>query len=131
MNAIKEVKYNDVGSAIEGLKRSVGSFTIDARAAFSTEIAGAIGTLVNALNSANGDISVVFDGIVNAAKQAFSAFGGVIGGWAENGKKIIEYLVDGIQKNLPKIQEKAGEIIKFLINGFLNSRKRKIGRAHV
>lgn len=129
MNAIKEVKYNDVGSAIEGLKRSVGSFTIDARAAFSSGIAGAIGTLVNTLNSADGDISVVFDGIVNAAKQAFSAFSGVIGGWVENGKKIIEYLVDGIQKNLPKIQEKAGEIIKFLVNGFLNSRKRMIETA--
>lgn len=129
MNAIKEVKYNDVGSAIEGLKRSVGSFTIDARAAFSTGIAGAIGTLVNALNSADGDISVVFDGVVNAAKQAFSAFSGVIGGWVENGKKIIEYLVDGIKSNMPKIQEKAGEIIKFLINGFLNSRKRMIETA--
>lgn len=129
MNTIKEVKYNDVGSAIEGLKRSVGSFTIDARAAFSTGIAGAIGTLVNALNSADGDISVIFDGVVNAAKQAFSAFSGVIGGWVENGKKIIEYLIDGIQKNLPKIQEKAGEIIKFLVNGFLNSRKRIIETA--
>lgn len=129
MNTIKEVKYNDVSSAIEGLKRSVGSFTIDARAAFSTGIAGAIGTLVNALNSADGDISVIFDGIVNAVKQAGSAFGGVIGGWVENGKKIIEYLVDGIQKNLPKIQEKAGEIIKFLINGFMNSRKRMIETA--
>ena len=129
MNAIKEVKYNDVGSAIEGLKRSVGSFTIDARAAFSTQIAGAIGTLVNALNSANGDISVVFDGIVNAAKQAFSAFGGIIGDLVENGKKIIGYLVDGIQNNLPKIQEKAGEIITFLINAFLNSRQRMIETA--
>ena len=124
MNAIKSVKYNDIGSAIEGLKRSVGSFTIDARAAFSTGIAGAIGTLVNALNSADGDISVVFDGVVNAAKQAFSAFGGIIGGWVENGKKIIEYLVDGIQKNFPKIQEKSGEIIKFLVKGFLNGRKK-------
>lgn len=129
MNAIKSVKYNDIGSAIEGLKRSVGSFTIDARAAFATGIAGAIGTLVNALNSADGDISVVFDGIVNAAKQAFSTFGEVIGGWVENGKKIIEHLVDGIQKNLPKIQEKAGEIIKFLINGFSNSRKKMIETA--
>lgn len=129
MNTIKEVKYNDVGSAIEGLKRSVGSFTIDARAAFATGIAGAIGTLVNALNSADGDISVVFDGIVNAAKQAFSAFGGLIGGWAENGKKVVEYLVNGIQENLPEIQEKAGEILKFLINGFLNSRKRMIETA--
>lgn len=126
MNAIKSVKYNDISSAIEGLKRSIGSFTIDAKAAFSSEIAGAIGTLVNALNSADGDISVIFDGIINAVKQASSAFGGVIGGWIENGKKIIEYLVDGIQKNLPKIQEKAGEIIKFLINGFLDSRKRMI-----
>ena len=126
MNAIKEVKYNDIGSAIEGLKRSVGSFTIDARAAFSTEIAGAIGTLVNALNSADGDISVVFDGIVNALKQAGSAFLEVASGWVENGKKVIEYLVDGIKKNMPEIQEKAGEIIKFLINGFLNGRKKMI-----
>lgn len=129
MNAIKSVKYNDISSAIEGLKRSIGSFTIDARAAFSSEISGAIGTLVNAINSADGDISVIFDGIINAAKQAFSAFSEVIGGWVENGKKIIEYLVDGIQKNLPKVQEKAGEIIKFLINGFLNSRKRMIETA--
>ncbi len=129
MDTIKQVKFNDIGSAIEGLKRSIGSFTIDAKAAFSTRIAGAISTLVNALNSADGDISVIFDGIINAVKQAGSTFGGVIGGWIENGKKIIEYLVDGIQKNLPKIQEKAGEIIKFLINGFLNSRKRMIETA--
>lgn len=124
MDSIKEVKYDDVSSAIEGLKRSVGSLTIDARAAFSSGIAGAIGTLVNALNSADGDISVIFEGIVNAVKQAGSAFGGVIGGWVENGKKIIEYLIDGIKNNLPAIQEKAGEIISFLVNGFVNSRKR-------
>lgn len=126
LDTIKEVKYNDIGSAIEGLKRSVGSFTIDAKSAFSGEIAGAIGTLVNALNSADGDISVVFDGIVNAAKQAFSAFGGLVGGWAENGKKIIEYLIDGIQKSMPEIQEKAGEIISFLVSGFLNGRKKML-----
>lgn len=127
MDTIKQ--DNDIGSAIEGLKRSIGSFTIDTKAAFSTGIVGAINTLVDALNSADGDISVIFYGIINAVKQASSAFGGVIGGWIENGKKIIEYLVDGIQKNLPKIQEKAGEIIKFLVNGFLNSRKRMIETA--
>lgn len=129
MNTIKEVKYDDMESAIEGLKRSVGSFTIDARAAFSSEIAGAIGTLVNALNSADGDISVIFDGIVNAAKQAFSAFSEVIGGWMENGRKIIDYLITGIQNNLPMIQEKAGEIINFLVNGCLNSRKKMLETA--
>ena len=126
LNTIKEVKYDDISSAIEGLKRSVGSFTIDAKAAFSGEIAGAIGTLVNALNSADGDISVVFDGIVNAAKQAFSAFGGLVGGWVENGKKIIEYLINGIQKSMPAIQEKAVELLEFLVNGFLNGKQRML-----
>ena len=126
MNAIKSVKYNDIGSAIEGLKRSIGSFTIDARAAFSSEIAGAIGTLVNAINSADGDISVIFDGAINALKQVGSAFAEIASGWVENGKKIIEYLISGIKENLPKVQEKAGEIIKFLVNGFLNSRKQMI-----
>ena len=126
INAIKQVKFNDIGSAVEGLKRSIGSFTIDARAAFSTKIAGAIGTLVNAINSADGDISVIFDGVINALKQVGSAFAEIASGWAENGKKIIEYLISGIKENLPKIQEKAGEIVKFLINGFLNSRKQMI-----
>ena len=126
MNAIKSVKYNDIGSAIEGLKRSIGSFTIDASAAFSTKIAGAIGTLVNAINSADGDISVIFDGAINALKQVGSAFAEIASGWVENGKKIIEYLISGIKENLPKVQEKAGEIIKFLVNGFLNSRKQMI-----
>ena len=129
MNTIKEVKFDNIESAIEGLKRSVGSFTIDAKAAFSSEIAGAIGTLVNAINSADGDISVIFDGIVNAGKQAFSAFSGVIGGWVENGRQVIDYLVNGIQENLPMIQEKAVEIINFLVNGFLDSRKKMLETA--
>ena len=99
INAIKQVKFNDIGSAVEGLKRSIGSFTIDARAAFSTKIAGAIGTLVNAINSADGDISVIFDGVINALKQVGSAFAEIASGWAENGKKIIEYLISGIKEN--------------------------------
>ena len=129
MNTIKDVKFDNIDSAIEGLKRAVGSFTIDARSAFSSEIAGAIGTLVNAINSADGDISVIFDGIVNAGKQVFSAFSGVIGGWVENGKKIIDFLVSGIQNNLPIIQEKAGEILQFLVTGFLNGKKRLVETA--
>ena len=124
LNTIKEVKYDDVGSAIEGLKRSIGSFTIDARSAFSTEIAESISTLVNALNSADGDINVVLDGIVNSLKQVGSAVGTVAKGWLENGKKAIEYLIQGIQKNLPVIQKKAVDILNFLVNGFLNARKR-------
>ncbi|MDE5583280.1 MAG: phage tail tape measure protein, partial [Ruminococcus sp.] len=64
MNAIKSVKYDDIGNALEGLRRTVGNLTIDAKADFSAGIAGAIGTLVNALNSANVDISVIFAGLV-------------------------------------------------------------------
>jgi len=129
LKSIKEVKYDDIGSAFEGLKRSIGSFTIDARSAFSANIADSIGTFVNALNSADGDISVVLDGVVNALKQASSAVGTVAKGWLENGKKVIEYLVQGIQKNLPVIQKKAVDILKFLVNGFLNARKRMLEAA--
>mgnify|MGYP001152206176 CR=1 FL=1 len=129
LNSIKKIKYDDIGSALEGLKRSVGSFTIDARSAFSTDIADSIGTLVNALNSADGDISVVLDGVVNALKQAGSAVGTVAKGWIENGRKVIEYLVQGIQENLPEIQKKAVDILKFLVDGFLNARKRMLEAA--
>lgn len=129
LNSIEEIKYDDIGSALEGLKRSVGSFTIDARSAFSADIADSIGTLVNALNSADGDISVVLDGVVNALKQAGSAVGTVAKGWIENGRKVIEYLVQGIQENLPEIQKKAVDILKFLVDGFLNARKRMLEAA--
>ena len=121
LDKIKEVKYDNVGSAIEGLKRAIGSFTIDARSAFSADIANSISSLVKVINSADGDINVILDGVINSLKKIGLAFGTVLKSWFETGKKIIEYLIDGIQENIPKLIEKIPQILQLFINGFLNA----------
>ena len=121
LDKIKEVKYDNVGSAIEGLKRAIGSFTIDARSVFSADIADSISSLVKVINSADGNINVILDGVINSLKQIGSAFGTVLKSWFETGKKVIEYLIDGIQENIPKLIEKIPQILQLFINGFLNA----------
>ncbi|WP_295219933.1 phage tail tape measure protein, partial [Ruminococcus sp.] len=117
LGQINEVKYDDVGSAMEGLKRTIGKATIDIRSNLSGGLADAIGGFVNVLNNADGDPGKIFDGIVEAGKTALDAIAPVIEGWVEKGKEIIEKIVTGIQENLPTIKEKAKDILQMLIEG--------------
>lgn len=120
LGQINEVKYDDVGSAMEGLKRTIGSATLDIRSNLSSGLADAIGGFVNTLKTADGDTGKIFDGLVEAGKTALSTIQPVIEGWVDTGKEILVKLVEGIQENLPLIQEKAIEILQFLINGMVS-----------
>ncbi len=133
LGKINEVKYDDVGSAIEGLKRTFGKATIDVRSTLSSGLADAIGGLVNTINSADGDVGKIFDGIVNAAKTALSSISPVLAGWKDKGKELIGKLISGIVENLPKIKGKAVDIVIMLADsisqntsGFLDAAKSMI-----
>ena len=133
LGKINEVKYDDVGSAIEGLKRTFGKATIDVRSTLSSGLADAIGGLVNTINSADGDVGKIFDGIVDAAKTALSSISPVLAGWKDKGKELIGKLISGIVENLPKIKGKAVDIVIMLADsisqntsGFLDAAKSMI-----
>lgn len=117
LGQINEAKYDDVGSAVEGLKRTIGKATIDIRSDLSGGLTDAISGFVNVLNSADGDAGKIFDGLVEAAKTALSAVAPVIENWIDKGKEIIEKIVSGIQENLPVIKQKAQDILQMLIKG--------------
>lgn len=133
LGKINEVKYDDVGSAIEGLKRTFGKATIDVRSTLSSGLADAIGGLVNTINSADGDVGKIFDGIVDAAKAALRNISPVLAGWKDKGKELIGKLISGIVENLPKIKGKAVDIVIMLADsisqntsGFLDAAKSMI-----
>lgn len=133
LGKINEVKYDDVGSAIEGLKRTFGKATIDVRSTLSSGLADAIGGLVNTINSADGDVGKIFDGIVDAAKTALGSVSPVLAGWKDKGKELIGKLISGIVENLPKIKGKAVDIVIMLADsisqntsGFLDAAKSMI-----
>ena len=133
LGKINEVKYDDVGSAIEGLKRTFGKATIDVRSTLSSGLADAIGGLVNTINSADGDVGKIFDGIVDAAKTALGSISPVLAGWKDKGKELIGKLISGIVENLPKIKGKAVDIVIMLADsisqntsGFLDAAKSMI-----
>ena len=120
LGQINEVKYDDVGSAVEGLKRTIGKATIDIRSNLSGGLADAIGGFVTTLQTADGDPGKIFDGLVEAGKTALDAVAPVLEGWIENGKTIIDKIVTGIQENLPIIKEKAQEILQMLLDGVVS-----------
>lgn len=126
LGQINEVKYNDIGSAVEGLKRAVGSFSIDVKSELAGGIAGALGGLVTAINSFDGDYSKLVQGIVQAGKDMISAFSPLISGFKEKAVLIISAIGDGIKEKMPFITEKAGDIVKDLALGFLESRQKLI-----
>ena len=120
LGQINEVKYDDIGSAMEGLKRTIGAATLDIRSNLSSGLADAVGGFVNVLRSADGDAGKVFDGLVEAGKTALAAIEPVLQNWIAKGKDIIDKIVTGIQNNMPLIQEKAKEILQALINGMMD-----------
>ena len=120
LGQINEVKYDDISSAMEGLKRTIGAATLDIRSNLSAGLADAVGGFVNVLKSADGDAGKVFDGLVEAGKTALAAIEPVIQNWITKGKDIIDKIVTGIQDNMPLIQEKAKEILQALINGMMD-----------
>lgn len=119
LGQINEVKYNDIGSAMEGLKRSVGNLTIDMKSELAGGIAGALGGLVNTINSFDGDYSKLIKGVVQAGKDMISAFAPLISNFKEKATLIVSAISDGIQEKMPIIVEKVPEILSKLVSGFI------------
>lgn len=124
LGQINEVKYNDIGSAMEGLKRSFGNLTIDMKSELAEGIAGALGGLVNTINSFDGDYSVLVRGIVQAGKDMISAFAPLISNFKEKAVLIVSTINDGIQEKMPIIVEKVPEILSKLVNGFISGKQK-------
>lgn len=120
LGQINEVKYDDIGSAVEGLKRTIGNATLDIRSNLSAGLADAVGGFVNVLKNADGDAGKIFDGLVEAGKTALSAIEPVLQNWISKGKEMLEKIVTGIQENLPLIKEKAKDILQMLIDGVVS-----------
>ena len=120
LGQINEVKYDDIGSAMEGLKRTIGKATIDIRSNLSAGLADAIGGFVTTLQTADGDADKIFDGLVEAGKTALSAIEPVLQNWISKGKEMLEKIVTSIQENLPLIKEKAKDILQMLIDGVVS-----------
>lgn len=124
LGQINEVKYNDIGSAMEGLKRSVGNLTIDMKSELAGGIAGALGGLVNTINSFDGDYSKLIKGVVQAGKDMISAFAPLISNFKEKAILIVSAISDGIQEKMPIIVEKVPEILSKLVSGFISGKQK-------
>ena len=124
LGQINEVKYNDIGSAMEGLKRSVGNLTIDMKSELAGGIAGALGGLVNTINSFDGDYSKLIKGVVQAGKDMISAFAPLISNFKEKATLIVSAISDGIQEKMPIIVEKVPEILSKLVSGFISGKQK-------
>ncbi|MCC8070024.1 MAG: phage tail tape measure protein, partial [Ruminococcus sp.] len=124
LGQINEVKYNDIGSAMEGLKRSIGNLTIDMKSELAGGIAGALGSLVNTINSFDGDYSVLVQGIAQAGKDMISAFAPLISNFKEKATLIVSTISDGIQEKMPIIVKKVPEILLKLAQGFITGRQK-------
>lgn len=124
LGQINEVKYNDIGSAMEGLKRSVGNLTIDMKSELAGGIAGALGGLVNTINSFDGDYSKLIKGVVQAGKDMISAFAPLISNFKEKATLIVSEISDGIQEKMPIIVEKVPEILSKLVSGFISGKQK-------
>lgn len=124
LGQINEVKYNDIGSAMEGLKRSVGNLTIDMKSELAGGIAGALGGLVNTINSFDGDYSKLIKGVVQAGKDMISAFAPLISNFKEKATLIVSAISDGIQEKMPISVKKVPEILSKLAEGFIAGKQK-------
>lgn len=124
LGQINEVKYDDIGSAVEGLKRTIGNATLDIRSNLSAGLADSIGGFVNVLKNADGDTGKIFDGLVEAGRKALDAVAPVLQNWITKGKEMLEAgqallngIITAIQQALPNLLPIAVQLITTLING--------------
>lgn len=114
LGQINEVKYDDVGSAVEGLKRTISGFTLDVKSTLSAGAADAISGIINVMNG--GDAEGIFDGLFESINSVVDSIGSKSGGMVEAGKKILDELVSGIQENLPGIMDAGMDILDGIID---------------
>lgn len=124
LGQINEVKYDDIGSAMEGLKRSIGNLSIDIKSELAGGIAGALGGLVNAINSFDGDYSKLIKGVAQAGKDMILAFTPLVSNFKEKASLIVSAISDGIQKKMPIVVEKVPEILSKLTNGLIAGKQK-------
>lgn len=109
LGQINEVKYDDVESAVEGLKRKISSSTIDIKSTLSGGFADAISGVINVMNGA--DAEGIFDGLMNSVQTVLDSVGQNTSGLAKAGKSILDELVSSIGENLPSLMETASGIL--------------------
>lgn len=115
LGQINEVKYDDVGSAMEGLSRTIGSATTEIRSNLSAGFADAISGIVNVMNG--GDAEGIFDGMFQSLQSAIGTIGNGSGALLDAGKSIFSELAAGLQENLPMLLETGREILTGLLSG--------------
>lgn len=101
LGQIDEVKYDDIGSAVEGLKRTVSGFSLDMKSTLSAGAADAISGIINVMNG--GDAAGIFDGLFESINSVIDSIGSRSSGMVEAGKKILGEFLSGIRENLPGI----------------------------
>ena len=115
LGQINEVKYDDIGSAVEGLKRTVSGFSLDIKSTLSAGAADAISGIINVMNG--GDAAGIFDGLFESINSVIDSIGSRSSGMVEAGKKILGEFLSGIQENLPGILSAGTEILNSIVQG--------------
>lgn len=115
LGQINEVKYDDIGSAVEGLKRTVSGFSLDMKSTLSAGAADAISGIINVMNG--GDAAGIFDGLFESINSVIDSIGSRSSGMVEAGKKILGEFLSGIRKNLPGILSAGTEILNSIVQG--------------
>lgn len=115
LGQINEVKYDDIGSAVEGLKRTVSGFSLDMKSTLSAGAADAISGIINVMNG--GDAAGIFDGLFESINSVIDSIGSRSSGMVEAGKKILGEFLSGIRENLPGILSAGTEILNSIVQG--------------
>lgn len=115
LGQIDEVKYDDIGSAVEGLKRTVSGFSLDMKSTLSAGAADAISGIINVMNG--GDAAGIFDGLFESINSVIDSIGSRSSGMVEAGKKILGEFLSGIRENLPGILSAGTEILNSIVQG--------------
>lgn len=139
LGQINEVKYDDIGSAVEGLKRTVSGFSLDMKSTLSAgaeilnSIVQGISENASALLEAgqtllNGIITAIQQALPNLLPIAVQLITTLINGLSEGLVALMEYvpqiilaIVNVIVENLPTLIVAAIEILNALVGGLMDN----------
>ena len=139
LGQINEVKYDDIGSAVEGLKRTVSGFSLDMKSTLSAgaeilnSIVQGISENASALLEAgqtllNGIITAIQQALPNLLPIAVKLITTLINGLSEGLVALMEYvpqiilaIVNVIVENLPTLIVAAIEILNALVGGLMDN----------
>lgn len=119
LSQIAEVKYDDISSGLEGVKRSLEGVFLDTSSEMASGITGIFTDLSNNINAANGNFSLISEAIGDAVGDIAEVIVSQMPQFVTLGMDIVTSIVKALLNNLPVLINSGVSVVMTLLGGLI------------